>query len=128
MRDERRLKPVGSASLIVQKSHRINTEGHSQPFFSSAFHNGLSYENSKMTKAPIRLRAAAFLLPAFESCSVRVTELPFKQPACALQSRKNGYRRLDAANVVALEKNSRDPKIHNVNICMSFESFTAKVD
>lgn len=45
---------LGSTALIVQKSHRINTEGHLEPFFSSAFQNGLSYENSEITNAPIR--------------------------------------------------------------------------
>lgn len=51
---------LGSTALIVQKSHQINTEGHLQPFFSWAFQNGLSYENSEITKAPIRLHAPSF--------------------------------------------------------------------
>lgn len=46
---------LGSTALIVQKSHQINTENHLQPFFSSAFQNGLSNENSEITKTPIRL-------------------------------------------------------------------------
>lgn len=51
---------LGSTALIVQKSHQINTESHLQPFFSSAFQNGLSNENSEITKAPIRLYACSF--------------------------------------------------------------------
>lgn len=51
---------LGSTALIVQKSHQINTESHLQPFFSSAFQNGLSNENSEITKAPIRLYARSF--------------------------------------------------------------------
>lgn len=51
---------LGSRAVIVQKSHQINSESHLQPFFSSAFQNGLSYENSKITKAPIRLYAPSF--------------------------------------------------------------------
>lgn len=60
---------LGSTALIVQKSHQINTESHLQPFFSSAFQNGLSNENSEITKAPIRLYAHSFSsasLKAFE--------------------------------------------------------------
>lgn len=51
---------LGSTALIVQKSHQINTESHLQPFFSWAFQNGLSNENSEITKAPIRLYAHPF--------------------------------------------------------------------
>ena len=60
---------LGSASLIVQKSHQINTEGHLLHFFSQAFQNGLSYENSEITKAPIKHYAHTFFfipLKAFE--------------------------------------------------------------
>lgn len=60
---------LGSTALIVQKSHQINTESHLQPFFSSAFQNGLSNENSEITKAPIRLYVHSFSsasLKAFE--------------------------------------------------------------
>ena len=45
---------LGSAVFIVEESHQINTEAHLRPFFSQAFQNRLSYENSKITKAPIR--------------------------------------------------------------------------
>lgn len=65
---------LGSTALIVQKSHQINTEGHLQPFFSWAFQNGLSYENSEITKAPIRYYAHPFFsspLKAIECASLQ---------------------------------------------------------
>lgn len=60
----------GSTGLIVQKSHQINTEGHLQPFFSQAFQNGLSYENSEITKAPIRHYAQPFFSHPFKAVNV----------------------------------------------------------
>lgn len=60
---------LGSRALIVQKSHQINTEGHLQPFFFWAFQNGLSYENSENTKAPIRHYAHPFFI-----FSLKITE------------------------------------------------------
>lgn len=38
---------------IVQKSHQINTEDHSELLFWKAFERGLNYENSHDTKVPI---------------------------------------------------------------------------
>lgn len=80
---------LGSAALIVQKSHQINTEGHLQPFFSQAFQNGLSYENSEMTKAPIRHYAHPFFscpLKAFE-CALAFTTLHnFFSIVCSLHA------------------------------------------
>lgn len=58
---------LGSTALIVQKSHQINTESHLQPFFSWAFQNGLSNENSEITKAPIRLYAHSFSSPSLKT-------------------------------------------------------------
>lgn len=72
---------LGSAALIVQKSHQINTESHLQPFFSSAFQNGLSNENSEITKAPIRLYASLSSLLLL-SKSVRAAERVASPPVC----------------------------------------------
>lgn len=59
----RRRASRDGAVHIVQKSHQINAEGHLQAFFLRAFQNGLSYENSEITKAPIKPPAQPFLLP-----------------------------------------------------------------
>lgn len=73
---------LGSTALIVQKSHRINTEGHFQPFFSSAFQNGLSYENSEITKAPIRHNP-------FSSFPLKVIQCASPQIVCILERTAN---------------------------------------
>ena len=56
---------LGSAVFIVEESHQINTEAHLRPFFSQAFQNRLSYENSEITKAPIRHYASLLLSLSF---------------------------------------------------------------
>ena len=69
---------LGSAVFIVEESHQINTEAHLRPFFSQAFQNRLSYENSEITKAPIRHYASLlFSLSLSLSPPLLLPPLPF---------------------------------------------------